>query len=81
MAYSVGLTLQQWFSIKHIIFVPLQSHTQILFNSALICLIRKVKEYQMGIVMSSTDHLSACMDAANLLSKNKSAGKKSTEIL
>jgi len=62
-------------------FVPLQSHIQILFNSVLICLIRKVKEYQTGMVMSITDHLPVCMDAANLLSKNKSTGKKSTEIL
>jgi len=70
-----------WSLFIHIIFVPLQSHIQILFISALICLIKKVKEYQIRIVMTSTDHLSVCMDAANLLSKNKSTGKKSTEIL
>ena len=79
--YSARLTSKRWLSTKHIIFVPLQSHLQLLSNSALKCLIRKVKEYHKGMELTSTDHLSVCMDAAHLLSKNENTGKKSTEIL
>jgi hypothetical protein len=78
--HSVCLTLQQWLLIKHTIFVTLQSHIPNLFNFALKCFIKKVKKYQKGTVLTSTDHLSVCMDAAHLLSKNKSTGKKSKEI-